>query len=103
MPPESEVRSSIQSTTLTPASATGCDSPTAPSPLPLPLPLPSPDRLGFGFRDLGSGGAGSLGMVLQFFGSTEVEKRAGYRYWPMPSSGCPGSRAEKRRSSELTE
>ncbi len=41
-------------------------------------------------HDLAPGGAGA------------VENRAGYRNWPIPSSGWPGSRGEKRRSSLLT-
>jgi hypothetical protein len=56
MPPDSEVRSSIQSTTLIPASAAA----SAGEIFPLP---PEPGRLGFGRRIFGSGGAGSLGMI----------------------------------------
>src|SRR5437764_3930566 len=55
-PPESEVRSSIQSTTWTPASTAvsfgAC------------LPVSSPGRLGFGVRIFGRGGAGRRGMTL---------------------------------------
>ncbi len=36
-------------------------------------------------------------------GSLRAVGRDGYRYWPMPSSGSPGKRGEKRRSSEFTE
>lgn len=35
-------------------------------------------------------------------GAGAVENRGGYRNWPIPSSGSPGSRGEKRRSSLLT-
>ena len=91
MPPDSEVRSSIQSTTVIPPSA-------AVSSGVILLALFA-GRLGERLERLGKG----VGIGHQFLGRVEVSKRAGYRYCPMPSSGWPGSRGEKRSSSELTE
>ena len=49
-------------------------------------------------------GDGRLGKGWQSHGFFGVEKRPGYMYWPMPSSGSPGSRKlGKRLNSELTE
>ena len=56
MPPDSEVRSSSQSTTWIPPSAAASSGRHRAAPS-------SPGRLGSGLRTLGSGGAGSLGIV----------------------------------------
>ncbi len=100
-PGESWVRSSIQSTTVSPASVAasiGCSG----GRLAGRRRCGTLEQLGQRHQEPVPGTVGGSGRLL-VDGRTAVSKRDGYMYWPMPSSGSPGSRGEKRWSSELTE